>query len=282
MNDEIRKLLEKITVQKVPDISQGIAERLKQQGPIQNFKEGWDNALNVCNDLALQALAQLQERTKDEIYTLIEKYGDPNYKTNEFALYDVIAVAQQLQAQLGKARQTSISCLEDLSKTTKRIVELEAALNMEEAYSQFHPKIPYKWKYEHQLKRTKNAGKYIVKLQAQIAELKGYKEQSELSFVAMNESNVNITGGCTLSDQVKKLINQVAELEEKNRWIYEEPKKAGDYVVCVEWNKATLHTETSYSWERDTFCGAVWHKWNCGNVRVICHKPITLPEERSS
>ena len=38
----------------------------------------------------------LKERTKDEIHALIEKYGDPRYKTNEFALYDVISVAQQL------------------------------------------------------------------------------------------------------------------------------------------------------------------------------------------
>ena len=30
----------------------------------------------------------LKDRTKDEIHALIEKYGDPQYKTSEFALYD--------------------------------------------------------------------------------------------------------------------------------------------------------------------------------------------------
>ena len=45
----------------------------------------------------------LRKRTKDEIYALIEKYGDPQYKTSEFALYDVISVAQQLQAELAQA-----------------------------------------------------------------------------------------------------------------------------------------------------------------------------------
>lgn len=38
----------------------------------------------------------LKNRTKDEIHGLIEKYGDPQYKTNEFAIYDLIAVVQQL------------------------------------------------------------------------------------------------------------------------------------------------------------------------------------------
>ena len=38
--------------------------------------------------------------SKDEIKALIEKYGDPQYKTNEYSLYDLIAVAQQLTAQL--------------------------------------------------------------------------------------------------------------------------------------------------------------------------------------
>ena len=42
----------------------------------------------------------LKDRTKEEIHALIEKYGDLQYKTSEFALYDVILVAQQLQTQL--------------------------------------------------------------------------------------------------------------------------------------------------------------------------------------
>jgi len=45
------------------------------------------------------AQGALKERTKDEIHALIEKYGDPQYKTSEFALYDVISVAQQFQAE---------------------------------------------------------------------------------------------------------------------------------------------------------------------------------------
>lgn len=42
----------------------------------------------------------VKDRTKDEIRTLIEKYGDPQFKTSEFALYDVISVACQLYAEI--------------------------------------------------------------------------------------------------------------------------------------------------------------------------------------
>jgi len=46
----------------------------------------------------------LRERTKDEIHALIEKYGNPQYKTNEFALYDVISITQQLRDRLTSAK----------------------------------------------------------------------------------------------------------------------------------------------------------------------------------
>jgi hypothetical protein len=52
--------------------------------------------------------SQLAERTKDEIHALIEKYGEPQYKTSEFALYDVISVAQQLQAENTALREQLI------------------------------------------------------------------------------------------------------------------------------------------------------------------------------
>ena len=47
-----------------------------------------------------QEYLQARDRTKETILALIEKYGDPQYKTNEFAIYDLISVAQQLQTQL--------------------------------------------------------------------------------------------------------------------------------------------------------------------------------------
>jgi len=49
--------------------------------------------------------ATLKERTKEEVQALVEKYGDPQYKTSELALYDVISVAQQLKAENKKLRQ---------------------------------------------------------------------------------------------------------------------------------------------------------------------------------
>ena len=57
------------------------------------------NCTQLRTDLAV-ANKLLRNRTKDEINALIEKYGDPQYKTSEFALYDVILIAQQLQTQL--------------------------------------------------------------------------------------------------------------------------------------------------------------------------------------
>lgn len=56
-------------------------------------------------DKKIQSLqAQLKDKTKDEIQALIEEYGDPNYKTSEFALYNLISVAQQLCDQLEAER----------------------------------------------------------------------------------------------------------------------------------------------------------------------------------
>ncbi|KKL97884.1 hypothetical protein LCGC14_1829900, partial [marine sediment metagenome] len=72
----------------------------------------------------------------------------------------------QLKAHIDRLEYTLIPELET------KIKEFEAALNMEEAYSQFHPKIPYKWKYEKQLKRTKRQGRFIKKQVAKIKELK--------------------------------------------------------------------------------------------------------------
>lgn len=57
--------------------------------------------------------------------------------------------------------------IEQLMQLKAELKELEKALNMEEPYSQFHPKIPYKWKYERELKRTKRQSQYIQKLQAE-------------------------------------------------------------------------------------------------------------------
>ena len=73
-------------------------EKLKLHGNIRNL---CDENRGLCADLVATKGA-LKDRTKEEIHALIEKYGDPRYKTNEFALYDVISAAQQLQvATLG-------------------------------------------------------------------------------------------------------------------------------------------------------------------------------------
>ena len=78
------------------------AEILAQQ--ICTLSQGFDPVglkFVVCREKDYDQLqAQLKDRTKDEIKALIEKYGDPQYKTSEFALYDVIGVAQQLQAEV--------------------------------------------------------------------------------------------------------------------------------------------------------------------------------------
>lgn len=47
----------------------------------------------------------LKVRSKVEITALIEKYGDPQYKVNEFAMYDLIGACQQLMAELGEMKK---------------------------------------------------------------------------------------------------------------------------------------------------------------------------------
>ena len=44
----------------------------------------------------------LKEKIKAEIHAPIEKYGDPQYKINEFALYDLIGVCQQYREHVSK------------------------------------------------------------------------------------------------------------------------------------------------------------------------------------
>ena len=72
--------------------------------------KSYDAVLKSLKDIPylLTALSatrgQLREKTKDEIHALIEKYGDPHYKTNEFAIYDLIRIVQQLKEQLSEAR----------------------------------------------------------------------------------------------------------------------------------------------------------------------------------
>ena len=60
-----------------------------------------------CRDQCLEKATNhfKAERTKDEIKALIEKYGDPQYKTSELALYDVIGIAQQLQGEIEGLRE---------------------------------------------------------------------------------------------------------------------------------------------------------------------------------
>ena len=64
-------------------------------------------AITAWNTRSYSALLQIvREKTQAEIQVLIEKYGDPQYKTNEFALYDVIGFAQQLRCQLSDLLQS--------------------------------------------------------------------------------------------------------------------------------------------------------------------------------
>ena len=46
-------------------------------------------------------------------------------------------------------------------------------------------------------------------------ELNRYKKESNLSFEAMNDLQVDVTGGCILSNQVKKMITKIAQLKDK-------------------------------------------------------------------
>ena len=55
------------------------------------------HAIKCRDELIIKYHKVLTGKTKDEIQALIEKYGDPQYKTNEFALYDVITIAQLFQ-----------------------------------------------------------------------------------------------------------------------------------------------------------------------------------------
>ena len=102
----------------------------------------------------------------------------------------------QLKAHIDRLEYTLIPELET------KVAELEAALNMEEAYSQFHPKIPYKWKYENQLKRTKRQGRFIKK---QVARIKGLEERIELALDCLPEC----------PDEAKELLTLLEEKTKK-------------------------------------------------------------------
>lgn len=62
----------------------------------------------------------LKGRTKDEIHALIEKYGDPQYKTSVFALYDLIVIVQLFQAELN----TEIAKCTSLENALELITDL--------------------------------------------------------------------------------------------------------------------------------------------------------------
>lgn len=64
----------------------------------------------------------LKERTRDEIHALIEKYGNPQYKTSEFALYDVISAAQQLRTALAE-KEKWIETIE--AKVKRQVIKIE-------------------------------------------------------------------------------------------------------------------------------------------------------------
>ncbi len=70
---------------------------LKQKSRIADLQQRLDAAEKL-----------LKEKTKEEVNALIEKYGDPQYKTNEFALYDVIGVCQQYRMELEKVIEKCI------------------------------------------------------------------------------------------------------------------------------------------------------------------------------
>ena len=56
----------------------------------------------------------LADKTKEEIHALIEKYGDPRYKTSEFALYNLISIAQLFQVELNAEIEKNVKLKEAL------------------------------------------------------------------------------------------------------------------------------------------------------------------------
>ncbi len=75
--------------------------------------------------------ATLEERAKDEIHALIEKYGNPQYKTSEFALYDLISVAQHLEAENKRLKKRN----ERLADTAER--EIKKNKRLKERYKDY-------------------------------------------------------------------------------------------------------------------------------------------------
>ena len=112
--------------------------------------------------------------TKKELQSELKKY-----KMEHTLLPDNNCL--MLQAGLCKLsianHTTSLEIIEQLQSRVKELedelVEVHKALNMEETPSQFHPKIPYKWKYKQEVKRTKRQSEFIQQLQAELEELKG-------------------------------------------------------------------------------------------------------------
>jgi len=95
---------------------------------------GFVEYTKVLQNTNKQLQADLKDKAKEEIQALIEKYGDPQYKTNEFALYDTISIAQQLLAELDRKDKciNRVITILPLAKTTYVIHELEQALRSPE------------------------------------------------------------------------------------------------------------------------------------------------------
>ena len=135
---------------------------------------------------AKQFQAQLKDRTKDEIKALIEKYGDPQYKTSEFALYDVIGTAQQLHAQVKAAeRKMQLHAGDICSANNEADLHIEKNKDLEEENTKLQGEIKEQKEATKQclsLCTVKEDAELIVKLQA---EIKGLRE--ELRWIPVSE-----------------------------------------------------------------------------------------------
>ncbi len=114
----------------------------------------------------------LKTKTKDEIHALIEKYGDPQYKTNEFALYDVISIAQQLrmkvieltkqysyeQAKTDRLKRSVEHLREDKAELTKelgdKLGELDAECRVSQMLLKGQEKLTKELKQERENNKT--------------------------------------------------------------------------------------------------------------------------------
>ena len=120
--DQYDGKIETTDVAKLPPLARRVFEMAHEIASISlATNKGWRSARNknTALEVVIRDLkAALEDRTKEEIRALIEKYGDPQYKTSEFALYDVISVVQQLTAEVERLKADLIDVNETLFTNT--------------------------------------------------------------------------------------------------------------------------------------------------------------------